>query len=331
MIEKMFPQTVSNILDYDAIKAGAKAYIEDVFVKIVESFGNNLVLQSMDKEHLAVVARNVSGNASMSHEELIDYINTDNVYREFQFVEDLKRAFPEGVEYLEFEVTGWGFPDSDFEPFTSEYRSYNPDGTPETFYIDPEWKLNSGNGNSEANLLMSRYGAIIKDYDGNLKRKSGRRSSWGNSKTWMTTGGFGKPATIHINVDSERTVIEENGLSAVENWLGTVAYKLPINLYIEINDNFNVESWRFGSTDGYRMSFPYEEEETFCQQDNSQQPKVQEVTPDPPTPQIRESGWMTETQDEDETFAAPRGEFDMSSLELVYGGGTELWMNEIAN
>lgn len=279
MIEKMFPQTVSNILDYDAIKAGAKAYIEDVFVKIVESFGNNLVLQSMDKEHLAVVARNVAGNASMSAEELIDYINTDNVYREFQFVEDLKKAFPEGVEYLEFEVTGWGFPDSYFEPFTSVYRSYNPDGTPETLFIDPEWKLNAEKGKSEANLLISRYGSLLYDRDGNLKRKSGRRSSWGNSETWMTTGGFGKPATIHINVDSERTVIEENGLSAVENWLGAVAYKLPINLYIEINDNFNVGSERFGSTDGYRMSFPYEEEETFCQQDNSQQPKVQEVAP----------------------------------------------------
>ena len=38
---------------------------------------------------------------------------------------------------------------------------------------------------------------------------------------------------------------------------------------------------------------------------------------------------MTET--EDETFAAPHGEFDMSSLELVYGGGAELWMNEIVN
>ena len=324
MIEKMFPQTVSNILDYDAIKAGAKAYVEDVFVKIVESFGNNLVLQSMDKEHLSVVARNVSGNASMSSEELIDYINTDNVYREFQFVDDLKKAFPEGVEYLEFEVTGWGFPDSDFAPFTSLDRSYKPDGTPDR--LDPRWRQNAENGKSEANLLMSRYGAMIEDADGNLKRKSGRRSSWGNSKTWMTTGGFGKPATIHINVDSERTVIEENGLSAVENWLGTVAYKLPINLYIEINDNFNVESDRFGSSDGYYMSFPYEEEETFCQQDNSQEPKVQVV---PPAPQIQESGWMTET--EDETFAAPHGEFDMSSLELVYGGGTELWMNEIVN
>lgn len=328
MIEKMFPQTVSNILDYDAIKAGAKAYVEDVFVKIVESFGNNLVLQSMDKEHLSVVARNVSGNASMSSEELIDYINTDNVYREFQFVDDLKKAFPEGVEYLEFEVTGWGFPDSDFEPFTSADRSYKPDGTPDSIYYDSIWRQNAENGNPEANLLMSRYGAMIQGDDGNLKRKSGRRSSWGNSKTWMTTGGFGKPATIHINVDSERTVIEENGLSAVENWLGTVAYKLPINLYIEINDNFNVESDRFGSSDGYYMSFPYEEEETFCQRDNSQEPKVQ-VTPEPPTPQIQESGWMTGT--EDETFAAPRCEFDMSSLELVYGGGTELWMNEIVN
>ena len=59
MIEKMFPQTVSNILDYDVIKEAAKKYVEDVFVEIVQSFGDNLVIQSMDKEHLEEVSYNV--------------------------------------------------------------------------------------------------------------------------------------------------------------------------------------------------------------------------------------------------------------------------------
>lgn len=323
MIEKMFPQTVSNILDYDAIKQAAKVYIEDVFVKVAESFGNNLMLQTMDEEHLSEISKNVTGNTSMSLEELLDYINTDNIYREFQFVDDLLSAFPEGVTYEEFDVTGWGFPkeadDLDGTAFMNASRNSNP------LAFDPEWT----NASPLARLLYARYkrGAYVAWTE---TLRPGQRSSWGSKTTWMTSGGFGKPATIHINVDSERTVIEENGLTAVENWLSTVSYKLPINLYIEINDNFNVESERFGSTDGYYMSFPYEEEETFCQQDNSirpQVPYVPPIPPDPPVPQIYESGWMTDT--EDETFAAPRGEFDMSLLELVYGGGTGLWMDEV--
>lgn len=46
----------------------------------------------------------------------------------------------------------------------------------------------------------------------------------------------------------------------------------------------------------------------------------------PVIPVVGESGWMTD--DVSETFAAPRGEFDMSALELAYGGGDQLWMNE---
>ena len=85
MIEKMFPQTVSNILDYDVIKEAAKKYVEDVFVEIVQSFGDNLVIQSMDKEHLEEVSYNVAGNKNLTAEELIDYINSENTYHECDF------------------------------------------------------------------------------------------------------------------------------------------------------------------------------------------------------------------------------------------------------
>ena len=273
MIEKMFPQTVSNILDYTAIKEAAKKYVEETFVQIVESFGKNLVLQSMDAEHLAEVAKNVSGNPNMTVDELLDYINTDNVYHEFEFVNELMTQFPEGVEYKEFEVTGWGFPESNIFPFNQEYRSFDFDGQPMGDQ-DSEWEENFENDQFEYNLLLSRFGRQFVPYETG-KRVSGRRASWGNSETWMTTGGFGKPASIHINVDEERTVFEENGLTAVENWLGTVSNKLPVNLYIEINDNLSTtQMWSgnqidglAGSTNGYKYSFPYYEEENFCTND----------------------------------------------------------------
>lgn len=275
MIEKMFPQTVSNILDYTAIKEAAKKYVEETFVQIVESFGKNLVLQSMDAEHLAEVAKNVSGNPNMTVDELLDYINTNNVYHEFEFVDELMAQFPEGVEYKEFEVTGWGFPESDIFPFNQEYRSFDFDGQPRGDQ-DFDW---SRTWDSEQRLLASRFGKqMVRQgswWNWDIKRTSGRRASWGNSETWMTTGGFGKPATIHINVDEERTVIEENGLTTVENWLGTVSNKLPVNLYIEINDNLSTtQTWSgnqieglAGSTNGYKYSFPYYEEENFCTND----------------------------------------------------------------
>ena len=267
MIEKMFPQTVSNILDYDVIKEAAKKYVEDVFVEIVQSFGDNLVIQSMAKEHHEEVSYNVSGNKNLTAEELIDYINSENTYRECDFFDELVKKFPEGVEYKEFEVTGWGFPESNVFPFNKKERSYNFNGEPSGSQ-DTDWFLNSDSGNYEYNLIQSRF---RKDYSDsfNGKRDSGRRASWGNSATWMTTGGFGKPQTIHINVDESRTVIEGNGLSVVENWLGTVANKLPISLYIEINDVFVAEDpndnvGMSGSTEGYKSSFTYAEEEIFC-------------------------------------------------------------------
>lgn len=266
MIEKMFPKTVENILDYDVIKEAAKTYIEDIFSKIVKSFGDNLVLQTMDEEHLAEVSKNISGSTNMSIEEILDYINTDNIYRECEFVSDLNSAFPVGVTYEEFDVTGWGFPKSDIFPFNENVREGDDDEE------DGEWSANVESGEYYKNLILARY--YYRHSDG-YKKKTSNRSSWGNSDTWMTTGGFGKPGTIHINVDEERTLIESNGLSPVENWLGTLSYKIPINLYIEINDEFHVrdsEDETFclaGSTDGYKSSYPYMEEESICTNDKS--------------------------------------------------------------
>lgn len=282
MIEKMFPQTVSNIIDYDAIKAAAKKYVEDVFVEIVKSFGDNLILQTMDEAHLSEVSKHVAGDSGLSVEDLLSYMNTDNIYRESEFVSDLLTAFPSGVEYLEFEATGWKFPQVDFLPFNDPDRSYNYDGTPVSGAGDDVWMDNAFNGDYVNNLLLSRYkGQFGPNNELDWHKKSGRRSSWGDSETWMTTGGFGKPASIHINVDEERTVLEENGLSTVENWLGTVADKLPINLYIEINDIFKANGEdTAGSTNGYRQSFPYAEGEGFCTNDPAMavSPNVAPVT-----------------------------------------------------
>lgn len=266
MIETLFPKTVANILDYDAVKAAARQYVEDTYVQIVTSFANNLVLQFMDAEHLEIVAEHVTGDKNTTLTELLDYINAENIYRECDFVGDLTLAFPEGVEYKLYEVTGWKFPQNESladSPFSNIYRSpRNPSGM-----IDPEWFLNAmAFGEPVRNLQLARYRHPYNDEP--YRKRSGRRSSWGDSSTWMTTGGFGKPGTIHINVDEEHSVVEENGLTAVENWLGTVSHKLPINLYIEINSNFTTNADPASSSfTGYHMAFPYEEEEGFCTND----------------------------------------------------------------
>lgn len=285
MIEDLFPKTVDNILDYDAIKLAAKQYVEDVFVNIVQEFADNMTLYTMDSAHLADVAGHVAGDSSLSLEQLLDYINSENVYHECDFVSELLSEFPEGVEYKEFDVTGYGFPPSDLFPFNNVNRSYNKDGTPTAVEDqDTIWTSNAQGDLPERNLLMSRYkGQFNENHEPNWHRKEGRRSSWGNPETWITSGGFGKPATIHINVDEERTVIEENGLTAVENWLGTVSHKLPINLYIEINSTFVTRS-NDSTFEGYYMSFPYEEEEGFCTNDPEMAIYMPEPTPPGPEP-----------------------------------------------
>ena len=280
MIEDLFPKTVSNILDYDAIKAAAQKYVEETFVQIVESFGNNMVLQYMDEEHLSEVAYHVSGDRNMTVGQLLDYINSENIYRECDFVGGLLEAFPEGVEYKAFEVTGYGFPNGDIFPFNGVTRSFKKDGAPQ-FGQDELWEYNADGGNGERNLLMSRFKGQFPrlHLPPEWKRKPGRRASWGNDETWMTTGGFGKPATIHINVDEERTVIEENGLSSVENWLGTVSNKLPINLYIEINTTLKVRS---EGSYTLKNSFVYSEEEIFCTNDPAYEVFPEHIEPPGP-------------------------------------------------
>lgn len=102
MIERMFPESVSNILDYDTVKISARKYVEELFNSVCEQFSSNLVLQLMDNEHLSEVTKRVTGNEHMSLNDFLDYINTDSVYHECEFYNALMTAFPEGVTYESF-------------------------------------------------------------------------------------------------------------------------------------------------------------------------------------------------------------------------------------
>ena len=215
MIELMFPRTVSNILDYDAIKAAAKKYVEDAFIDIITSFGDNLVLQTMDAEHLSVVSERVSGNPTLTLQELLDYINTDNVYKEKEFVDELSEHFGNHVEYKLLEG----------------YTIYKHDHTP------------------------------------------------------LTTG-YGKAGVIILNVDDTASVINSsNGMMAIDEWIGeNAASKLPINLYIEFQNNFNVNGNRPGeTTPAYWRSYPYIEDEVYVTNDPYYHVEpAPEPTPPPP-------------------------------------------------
>lgn len=219
MIEIMFPRTVSNILDYDVIKATAKKYVEDAFIDIITSFGDNLVLQTMDAEHLSVVSEHVSGNPTLTLQELLDYINTDNVYKEKEFVDELSEHFGNHVEYKLLEG----------------YTIYKHDHTP------------------------------------------------------LTTG-YGKAGVIILNVDDTASVINShNGMMAIDEWIGeNAASKLPINLYIEFQNNFNVNGNRPGeTTPAYWRSYPYIEDEVYVTND-----PYYHVEPSPePTPPTPVSDW----------------------------------------
>jgi hypothetical protein len=216
MIELMFPRTVSNILDYDAIKAAAKKYVEDAFIDIIASFGDNLVLQTMDEEHLSVVSEHVAGNPTLTLQELLDYINTDHVYKEKEFVDGLAEHFGNHVEYKLLEG----------------YTIYKHDHTP------------------------------------------------------LTTG-YGKAGVIILNVDDTASVINSNnGMTAIDEWIGeNAASKLPINLYIEFQNNLNVDGVRPGeTTPAYWRSYPYIEEEVFVTNDPYYAIPEPSPGPEPPTP-----------------------------------------------
>lgn len=215
MIELMFPRTVSNILDYDAIKAAAKKYVEDAFIDIITSFGDNLVLQTMDEEHLSVVSEHVAGNPTLTLQELLDYINTDHVYKEKEFVDGLSGHFGSHVEYK----------------------------------------------------LLEGY--TICEYD----------------HTPLTTG-YGKAGVIILNVDDTASVINShNGMTAIDEWIGeNAASKLPINLYIEFQNNFNVNGNRPGeTTPAYWRSYPYIEDEVYVTNDPYYHVEPA-PEPTPPTP-----------------------------------------------
>lgn len=241
MIEKMFPKTVSNILDYRAIKDAARVYVEDVMLKAEEKFAHNLMLRTMDEEELSVVTSNVMGTPTATLEELVDYINTDNVYRECDFVSELHERFP-NVVYKLYDVTGWQFPET-------------PEWTEERDSPDEDWEEAS----PLARFNFARFSSNKKEIPWPDKKGSGRRGSWGNSSTWMTTGGFGSPGTIELDIMNAD--LDSNGLLAVENWIGSIGHKLPINLNVEITNyatvqNVSAPSW-------FKLSYTYGEQEVW--------------------------------------------------------------------
>ena len=242
MIEKMFPQTVSNILDYRAIRDAAKVYVEDIMVKAEEAFANNLMLQTMDAEALAEVSSNVMGTPSATLEELLNYMNTDNVYRECDFVSELHERFP-NVVYKLYDVTGWQFPEI---PSWAEDIRESP---------DEAW----GEASPLARFNFARFVSDKKKIPWTDKKSAGRRGSWGKRSTWMTTGGFGSPGTIELDIMGAD--LDSNGLLAVENWVGSIGYKLPINLNIEITNYANVQNT--AAPNWFMFSYTYGEQEVW--------------------------------------------------------------------
>lgn len=242
MIEKMFPKTVSNILDYRAIKAAARVYVEDVMVKAEEAFAHNLMLQTMDERELSVVASNVMGKPTATLEELVDYINTDNVYRECDFVSELHERFP-NVVYKLYDVTGWQFPE------TPDWAEGNRDSG------DDVWDEAS----PLARFNFERFSSNKREIPWQDKKCPGRRGSWGNSSTWMTTGGFGSPGTIELDIMNAD--LDSNGLLAVENWIGSIGHKLPINLNVEITNYATVQN--VSAPNWFKLSYTYGEQEVW--------------------------------------------------------------------
>ena len=224
MIDKLFPTTVSNILDYDIIKVAAERYVERICVEAVENYARNLLLQTMDADHIKEVAQHVSGDPTMSVEDLLDYINSENVYRECDFVSDLHNKFGSSVTYKLFEEThyyahgGWYLPD----------------------YVE------------------------------------------------MTTGGTGKAGLVILEGNDDVYSFGPDGMSEIDKWLGDsgVAAKLPINLYIEIQNHITVEHGDEPAFDGTALdtSYPYCEDEVFVTNDPYYAIPEPSPGPEPPTP-----------------------------------------------
>lgn len=224
MIDKLFPTTVSNILDYDVIKVAAERYVERLCVDVVENYAHNLLLQTMDADHIKEVAQHVSGDPTMSVEDLLDYMNSENVYRECDFVSDLQDEFGSSVTYKLFE---------------------------ETYYY-------------------AHGGWYLPDY------------------VEMTTGGTGKAGLVILEGDDNVYSFGPGGLSEIDKWLGDsgVAAKLPVNLYIEIQNHITVASSDSSPLDGtaFDQSYPYIEEEVFATNDPYYAIPEPSPGPEPPTP-----------------------------------------------
>lgn len=226
MIDKLFPTTVSNILDYDVIKVAAERYVERICVEVVENYAHNLLLQTMDADHIKEVAQHVSGDPTMSVEDLLDYMNSENVYRECDFVSDLQDEFGSSVTYKLFE---------------------------ETYYY-------------------AHGGWYLPDY------------------VEMTTGGTGKAGMVILEGNDNVYSFGPDGTSEIDRWLGDsgVAAKLPVNLYIEIQNHITVDDTRPGDSplDGtaFDQSYPYIEEEVFVTNDPYYAIPEPSPGPEPPTP-----------------------------------------------
>lgn len=222
MIDKLFPTTVSNILDYDIIKVAAERYVERLCVEVVENYARNLLLQTMDADHIKEVAQHVSGDPTMSVEDLLDYMNSENVYRECDFVSDLQDEFGSSVTYKLFE---------------------------ETYYY-------------------AHDGWYLPDY------------------VEMTTGGTGKAGLVILEGDDDVYSFGPDGTSEIDRWLGDsgVAAKLPVNLYIEIQNHITVDDTSPGASPlegtAFDQSYPYIEEEVFVTNDPYY--AIPEPSPEPP-------------------------------------------------
>ena len=247
MIEKYFPESVSNIIDYDYIKVAAKKYVEEVFVSVVKELADNLFLQTMDKEHLAIVSEAVCGESGMTAEEIIEHMNSQNVYHECEFVSEMMNALnvehsilAESLNYYMTECTGYGLATV---PDWVNTTKYDAD--------DPEFKEQSPEG---------RFG--LRRFSTPGISKSSRRHSGGDESTWMT-GHFGAPGNVVIEAKEDKLL---SGLPSTEMWLGTVCRKIPVNLYIEIRNSWDIRTKANDPVSQFgllRESYTYAEEEVW--------------------------------------------------------------------
>lgn len=279
MIETLFPETVSDILEYDVLKSAAIKYVENMLKEVAIEFSNNQMLQTMDKEKLAEVIEKVAPNSWISSsEDLITYMNQENQLKESEFVSLLQTNFPD-VEYKLFDVTGFGFPETpDWASAAHRYPEYDSPRPGHARAVDTRWEESSPSERFKFIKFRAIRNAATNWSDATLK-PSGRRASRGSQGSQMTSGGFGKPAMITLNMTDG--VIASNGLLEIENWLDSISHKIPLNLYIEINNIIEVHT----DYDSYpespiKNAYPYNEEEIYVT--NNDKKWIYGIGEDPP-------------------------------------------------